>query len=132
MTDENLEMVGFYWSHRIGLLLVSIAFVTVVLELVRRGHLKERYALLWLAAAAGALLIGLFPRTIVWLSGALGFQYLTVFYVASFLFLLLVVLAFTVVISKLTERNRTLAQEVALLARRIEVLEAKRDADGVH
>jgi len=129
MPDESLELVGFYWSHRIGLLCASVAFVLVVLELVRRGHLKERYALLWLAAAAGGLVIGLFPRTVVWVSGAFGFQYLTVFYVTSFLFLLLVVLAFTVVISKLTERNRSLAQEVALLARRIEVLEGQNDGE---
>jgi len=124
MSEDSLEMVGFYWSHRVGLLFVSIAFVGLVLELVRRGHLKERYALLWLAAAAAGLVVGLFPRMIVWVSSAFGFQYLTVFYVCSFLFLLLLVLAFTVVISKLTERNRTLAQEVALLSRRIEVLEA--------
>lgn len=129
MPEDNLEMVGFYWSHRIGLFIISIAFVVLVLELVRRGHLKERYALLWLAAAAGGLVIGLAPRTVVWVSSAFGFQYLTVFYVASFLFLLLMVLAFTVVISKLSERNRALAQEVALLSRRIEVLESRSDED---
>lgn len=128
MPEDSLEMVGFYWSHRIGLLCVSVAFVGLVLELVRRGRLKERYALLWLAAAVGGLVVGLFPRTIVWISSVFGFQYLTVFYVSSFLFLLLLVLAFTVVISKLTERNRALAQEVALLARRVDVLEA--GADG--
>lgn len=127
MPEDSLDFVGFYWSHRIGLLVVSITFMALVLELVRRGHLKERYALLWLAAAAGGLAVGLFPRTIVWVSTNFGFQYLTVFYVTSFLFLLLMVLAFTVVISKLSERNRTLAQEVALLARRIEVLEAGKD-----
>ena len=123
MGENTAEFVGFYSSHRAGLLFVSVAFMALVLELVRRGHLKERYALLWLAAAASGLFIGLVPRTIVWVAAAFGFQYLTVFYVSSFLFLLLLVLAFTVVISKLAERNRILAQEVALLAQRIEALE---------
>lgn len=118
-------MVGFYTSHRVGLLVVSILFMGLVLELVRRGHLKERYALLWLGAAVGGLFVGLAPGLIVWLSNAFGFQYLTVFYVSSFLFLLLLVLIFTVVISKLTERNRTLAQEVALINRRVAQLEER-------
>ena len=123
MSDPTLPFVGFYWSHRVGLLLVSLTFMILVLELVRREHLKERYALLWLAAAACGLGVGFFPGLITWTSARLGFQYLTVFYVGSFLFLLILVLAFTVVISKLSERNRTLAQEVALLARRVEQLE---------
>lgn len=125
---ETLEHVDFYSSHRAGLLIISLAFMTLVLELVRRAHLKERYALLWLAAALCGLAVGLFPRLVIWLSATLGFQYLTVFFVGSFIFLLLLVLAFTVVISKLSERNRTLAQELALLARRVETLEeAHRD-----
>ena len=123
MNDPTLPFVGFYWSHRVGLLLVSLSFMILVLELVRREHLKERYALLWLAAAACGLGVGFFPSLITWTSALFGFQYLTVFFVGSFLFLLMLVLAFTVVISKLSERNRTLAQEVALLARRVEQLE---------
>jgi MFS family permease len=125
MDDSSVDLVGFYVSHRIGLLVVSVTFMAVVLELVRRSHLKERYALLWLAAALCGLGVGLFPQVVVWFSKTMGFQYLTVFYVTSFLFLLLLVLAFTVVISKLSERNRELAQEVALLAHRIEQLERR-------
>tara|TARA_R110001592_G_scaffold229543_1_gene486217 strand:- start:774 stop:1166 length:393 start_codon:yes stop_codon:yes gene_type:complete len=130
MEDSTGEMVGFYLSHRIGLLVVSVAFMATVLELVRRAHLKERYALLWLAAACGGLFLGLFPQSVVWFSRSFGFQYLTVFYVASFLFLLLVVLVFTVIISKLSERNRDLAQEVALLAHRIARLEGDSDHES--
>ncbi len=57
------------------------------------------------------------------LSHWLEFQYLTVFWTASFVFLLLIVLVFTVVISRLSERSRELAQEVALLNHRIDELE---------
>lgn len=123
MTDPALPFAGFYWSHRVGLLLISLSFMILVLELVRRAHLKERYALLWLAAATCGLFVGFFPGVVTWTSSVFGFQYLTVFFVACFLFLLLLVLAFTVVISKLSERSRALAQEVALLSRRVEDLE---------
>ncbi len=83
--------------------------------------------MLWLAAAVCGLFVGLAPGLVVWLSTTFGFQYLTVFYISSFLFLLMLVLAFTVVISKLTEHNRALAQEVALLNRRVEQLEGEGD-----
>jgi len=46
-----------------------------------------------------------------------------VFYGLSFLFLLGIVLGFSVIISRLSERNRKLAQELALLAHRVERLE---------
>ncbi len=118
---------GFQAIHRLGLLGVSLLLMTLVLELVRRGRLKERYALLWLGAAGGSLLVGLFPAIIVRLADVLHFQYLTVVYTLSFLFLLAIVLAFSVVISLLSERCRVLAQESALLSQRLEELERRHE-----
>jgi len=83
---------------------------------VRRGHLRERYALLWLATSLFGLVVGLFPNLIVYFSRLMHFQFLTLLFVVSFLFLLGLVLSFTVVISRQSERNRKLTQEVALLA----------------
>ena len=114
---------GFQTAHRIGLLFLSLLLLALVLELVRRGRLKERYALLWLAAAGASLAVGLFPILIEKLAGWFKVQYLTVFYGLSFLFLLGLVLAFSVIISRLSERNRELAQELALLAQRVKQLE---------
>ena len=123
MEENGIGQVGFYVAHRFGLLGVSLLLVLFVLELVRRGHLKERYALLWLFVSGMGLLIGIFPSIIVKLSIWFGFQYLTVVYVFSITFLLGIVLTFSVVISRLSERNRDLAQEVALLDERMRQLE---------
>lgn len=114
---------GFYTLHRFGLMFLSVMLALLVLELVRRGHLKERYALLWLAVSSAVLLIGCFPSIIVFLSTLFGFQYLTLVSFFVFLFLLLLVLVFTVVISRLSERCRLLTQELALLSQRLECLE---------
>ena len=127
MEENGIGQVGFYHAHRFGLLGVSILLVILVLELVRRGHLKERYALLWLFVSAMGLIVGIFPGIIVKLSLWFGFQYLTVVYVFSIVFLMGVVLAFTVIISRLSERNRDLAQEVALLDVRLRQLEDSHD-----
>lgn len=114
---------GFYLAHRLGILGVNLALFLVVIELVRRGHLKERYALLWLGVSTAGLLLGLFPGSIVRLSNFFGFQYLTTVFVASFIFLLILVLVFSAVLSRLSERNRTLTQELALLEERLRKLE---------
>ncbi len=123
MPANSIGQSGFYALHRAGLFAVSLLLVVVVLELVRRGHLKERYALLWLAVSVFGFVMGLFPSLIVRISLWWGFQYLTVVYVFSFAFLLAIVLVFTVVISRLSERSRKLAQEVTLLEQRLRQLE---------
>lgn len=126
MTNEPIAQTGFYLGHRLGLLVLSLGLVFLVLELVRRGHLKERYALLWLGVSGFGLLVGIFPSLIVRLSHLMQFQYLTVVSFFAFLFLIFLVLVFTVIISRLSQRIRTLAQEVALLSQRIRELEAKK------
>ena len=124
MFDNEIIQLGFYAAHRYGLLSLSLVLMALVLELVRRGRLKERYALLWLATSAASLFIGIFPSIIVKISNILHFQYLTLVYILSFLFLLLMVLIFTIVVSRLGEHNRVLAQEVALLSQRLKIIES--------
>ena len=118
-----VHQVGFYPAHRIGLLLVGAILAGTVLELVRRGLLKERYALLWLGTACCSLFFGLFPSIIVATCDALHFQYITLVFVLSLLFLVSLVLSFSVILSRLSEQNRELAQEVALLAEKIKRME---------
>lgn len=119
----DAAQLGFQPAHRVGLLIVSLILVGLVLELVRRRMFKERYALLWLAASGFVLVIGLAPSLVVWLARVLHVQFLTIFFALSFIFLLGLVLSFSVVISHLSDRNRELAQEVGLLEQRIRRLE---------
>lgn len=119
------EQLGLQTVHRIGIFALSILLVLLVLELVRRGLLKERYALLWLATAVGSLVVGVAPTIITGLAYVLQFQYLTVLFAMYFVFTLGLVLSFSVVISQLSERNRELTQEVALLAQTIDKIEKR-------
>ncbi len=120
---DGYAQTGIQTAHRLGILGLSVLLLLVVLELVRRGYLKERYALLWLATAGLSLLVGLFPGIITSLAHFFKFQYLTVLFAMYFAFTLALVLCFTIVISRLAERNRELTQEVALLAHKVEQIE---------
>lgn len=122
---ESAQQLGFQTSHRVALLILCLLLLTFVLELVRRAWLKERYALLWLAAAAASLVIGFFPGLISGLARLVHVQYLTIVFGLSFLFLLGIVLGFSVIISRLSEHNRELAQELALLSQRVRQFEEK-------
>jgi len=55
--------------------LIGILMATAILYLVRRDHLHGSYALWWLAVAAAALLLGIFPQTIDWLGRITGIAY---------------------------------------------------------
>lgn len=123
---NELSGTGLEFTHRIAILALSLGLLGLVLELVRRGVLKERYALLWLITAGGGLAIGIAPGLIVAIADLFHFQYLTVIFVVYFFFSFGLVLNFSIVISQLYEQNRALTQEVALLAHALERLENKR------
>ncbi len=93
----------------------------IVAELIRRGSLKEKYSLLWLLSG-GVLLIFSSSRDLLgYVSHLLGIFYPpSLLFLVAFLFLLLITLHFSVVISGLYEKNKQLAQEVALLRQQIQ------------
>jgi len=55
--------------------LIGIAMAGAIFYLVRRDHLHGSYALWWLAVAAAALLLGVFPQAIDWLGRVTGIAY---------------------------------------------------------
>lgn len=94
----------------------SGAVLIVVVELIRRGKLKERYSLLWLLAGGILLVLSSSRYLLESISHLLGIFYPPSFlFLLAFLFLLLITLHFSVVISGLSEKNKKLAQEIALL-----------------
>ena len=123
MPDDLL--IHIHPVHRMALLFLSVVLFAAVLELVRRERLKEKYALLWLGTSGSGVIIGLFPIIIEWITTTLHFQLLTTLYTISFIYTLGIILSFSVIISKQVERNRQLAQEVALLNNRLDKLESQ-------
>jgi hypothetical protein len=99
----------------------SLLLILVVLELVRGRRLKERYALLWLATGVVLLVLSAWRdglNTVAGWLGVTGYPPAVLFAVAT-LFVLLVLLHYSTVISKLTDENVELAQRIALLEERV-------------
>ena len=102
--------------------LASILLILVVFELIRSRRLRERYALLWLATGVVLLVLSAWRgglNTIARWLGVTGYPPAVLFAVAV-LFILLVLLDYSTVISKLSDQNSILAQRVALLEEQIQ------------
>lgn len=99
----------------------SLLLLLVVLELVRGRRLKERYALLWLATGIVLLVLSAWRDGLNTIAGWLGVTSYppAVLFAVATLFILLVLLHYSTVISKLTDENVDLAQRIALLEERV-------------
>jgi hypothetical protein len=105
--------------------LSSIVIFGIIIELIRSGRLRERYALLWLVTAGVILVFGLWRDGLNELSGALGIAYPpNALFVLAMGFILLLLLHYSTVISKLSDRTTTLTQRIAILEERIRELES--------
>jgi hypothetical protein len=101
--------------------IASILLILVVLELIRSRRLRERYALLWLATGLVLLVLSAWRgglNTIAGWVGVTGYPPAVLFAVAT-LFILVVLLHYSTVISRLSDQNSILAQRVALLEERV-------------
>jgi hypothetical protein len=96
-------------------ILISVAAVVLVLVLVRRQRLKERFAVTWLVVTSGMVLLAVFRPLLDRLSDELGIQSgTTTVFLLAVLVILGVQLQLSVAVSRLEEKLRDLAEAVAL------------------
>jgi UDP-galactopyranose mutase len=112
--DPRLKLVA---------ILVLVALFVLVFELVRRRRLMERYALLWLVLAPLLLVVTLWDGLLESVARELGFAYApSAMFALALAFVLVICLHFSMVISRLTNQNKVLAQELGSLESRLEAL----------
>lgn len=107
---------------------ITVLILMSVVELIRRNRLKEKYSLLWLVSALVMLFFSVSRKSLEWISLLVGIQYPpSLIFILAFLFLVVINVHFSTVISELFEKNKDLTQEIALLRKS---LEEKRGADS--
>jgi hypothetical protein len=107
-------------STRVQILAIvgSALLFFFVLELLRRRRLAEPYAILWLLASVVLLVLSVWDDLLDSLADAVGIATpANALFVVGFGFVLVLLLSFSSVISRLTRENKLLAQEVARLSR---------------
>ncbi len=111
------------WSWRytvsrtcILVIVSAIALLLLVLELVRSRRLREEYSWLWLLTAVGYFLVAVWPDLSGWVAQFIGSTNpVAAFAFLGLFFLVLISIQFSIQISRLTDQNKDLAQQIALL-----------------
>jgi hypothetical protein len=101
-------------------ILGAVGLLLIVLEMVRRRRLMERYALLWLFSALMILGLAVWTDALNVLARSIGIISApnALFFVAVG-FILLLLLHFSAAMSRLTDQTKVLAQRYALLEERL-------------
>ena len=99
-----------------------------VFELVRQRRLMERYALLWMLSSATLLLLAVWRDALRLLANGIGIFYApSALFAVALGFILVLLLHFSLVISRLTDQTKVLAQNLALLEQQVSEDHVQRD-----
>ncbi len=115
-------------AHFAMAILIALALL-FMWRLVRRRHLKAKYSLLWLSVGGVLAVFAAVPGLLDWSATRLGIYYQpTLLILLALALLLLVVVHFSYELTRMEARVRTLAEEAALVRRRLVVLEQRLSA----
>lgn len=108
----------------------TAAMLLIVLELVRQRRMMERYSMLWLAAATVLLLLSVFTGILGWFSNLIGITTPSnALFGVAIAFATLMLLHFSVTVSRLSDENKVLAQKLAAVEERLRRVERKNTGD---
>ena len=106
-------------------LLGALAWLLLIVEMIRRRRFSEGYALLWLFSGVVLLVLALWRPLLDAIARTLGIAYPpTALFVIAVGFVLLLIVQQSAVICELEKRNNETTQSIALLALQVEQLEA--------
>ena len=107
-------------SYVLGIV-AALGVSLFVIEMLRRGFLREKFAVLWLLVSAGLVIIAVFPGVLRWAANLVGVQVPSnLLFMMSALLLLVVSVQLSNEVSRVEARTRRLAEEIALLKRSLE------------
>ena len=103
---------------------ISLLLFFFIMYLIRSQRLKEEYSLLWIFFSLVFILLSFWRSGLDYISDFLGVAYPPA---ALFMILLmavfLILIEFSIIISKLADKNKSLAQEIGLLKQRLKKME---------
>lgn len=117
-------------TYVIGLI-AALATLAFIVEMLRRGILRERFAVLWLLVACLLVLLSVFPPLLEWAADLVGMEVPSnLLFVAGGFLLLVVSVQLSYEVSALDARSRRLAEEVALLRFEVDEMQTRLRPDA--
>jgi hypothetical protein len=111
-------------------LIGAVVLFVVVLDLVRRRKLLERYALLWLFSALVLIALSAWTNLLQDVASLVGIAVPSnALFAIAFGFVLVLLLHFSVAVSRHADQSKVLAQRVAMLEQRLRRAEGEGKAE---
>lgn len=102
---------------------VSVSLFLYIFYLVRKKKIKEEYSLMWLSSSFVFIVFSIWRQGLEYFAKLMGIAYPpAALFLILMLAIFLILIEFSINISKLSEKNKILAQEIALLKNEIEKL----------
>ena len=119
----------FQWHDsdlQILLILGAIGLFGMIVWLIKNKKIEVKYSIIWLAFSATMILFAIFPYLVLVLGDISGVANPVNFiFMTLFVFILLILLSVSAVISGFSTKIKRLAQANALLEKRVRELEKK-------
>lgn len=110
---------------QIFLISFALAFLCILIYYLVRKKLNLKYTLVWLVTVTTLLVLSIFPSIIIVVSDLLNIaDPVNAVFLFAILFILIIVLTLTAIVSHMNNKVYRLAQKQALLEKRIRELEA--------
>lgn len=124
MVSPPIAAVALSGRLQLAAIATTVILLAIVFELVRQRRLMERYSLLWLFASFVLLLLAIFSGLLSDLSSLIGIATPSnALFGVAIGFATLMLLHFSVTISRITDQNKVLAQKLAATEERLRRVE---------
>jgi len=105
---------------QIFLLCCLLIFLGIILRFLSRKQLNLRYTLVWLLADICMIIVTIFPQIVNWAGSLIGIvDAVNTIFLFSGMFMILILLTLTFIVSHLSNKIHSLAQSLALTEKKI-------------
>jgi hypothetical protein len=110
---------------------VAVVIALVVVFYIRRWRLREEYSLLWLFLSAALIILTIDQGLMEWAADRLDVTYSpAVLFFLALAFVAVMLFQYSLEISRLSDQNKMLAQEMSLLRARLEAAGSRVASSG--
>jgi hypothetical protein len=105
-------------------IVVSIFFLLLILYLIKNRRIKEEYSLLWIFFSIVFILFSVWREGLDYVAQFIGIAYPpAALFMVLLMAIFLILIEFSIIISKLSDKNKTLAQEIGILRQKIKEMQ---------
>lgn len=111
-------------------MIIVLVFLVFIVQLLKKNKINLKYTLLWLFATLILLIISIFPKIMYVLAKLVGVETpINIALILSGIFVVLILISITSIVSELNKKLRNLIQEFSLLSKELKEIKEKINKD---